>query len=128
MENQSTPTPYGPLWVGLHVEPEAARVLDAEIIWLGAAGRGFDFARAERICAGRKVYKVIFNYEKTTVEIDFADAESFADFVNGCRDELALNPPFWDSAAEERLTVDAVRFLYAEGERLNFERLNQRRA
>lgn len=116
-KGDATPTHYGPVWVGLHVEPEATRVLDAEIIWIGTAGPGFDFDRAERICQGRKVYQVVFNFEKTTIEVDFADAESFADFVNGCRDELAFDRPVFDSPAEERLTEDAIRFLYAESER-----------
>lgn len=105
-------------WVGLYVEPEAERVLDAELLWIGVAGRGFDFDRAERICAGRKVYRVVFQYDGTTIETDYADAESFADFVAGCRDELALNPPTFDGEAEEKVIRDTIRLLYAESERL----------
>jgi hypothetical protein len=105
-------------WVGLHVEPEAGRVLDAELIWIGVAGRGFDFDRAERLCAARKVYRVVFQYDGTTIETDYADAETFADFVAGCRDELALNPPTFDGEAEEKVIRDTIRLLYAESERL----------
>lgn len=107
-------------WVGLHVEPCADRVLDGEVIWLGVAGRGFDFARAERICAVRKVYQVVFQYDGTTVNTDYADAPTFVDFVNGCRDELALNAPVFDGPAEEKVIRDTIRLLYAESERQAF--------
>ena len=107
-------------WVGLHVEPCADRVLDGEVIWLGVAGRGFDFARAERICAARKVYQVVFQYETTNIQTDYENAESFADFVACCRDELALNSPAFDSEADEKIARDTIRLLYAENERQAF--------
>lgn len=109
-------------WVGLHVEPCAHALHDSELIWIGVAGRGFDFERAERLCAARKVYQVVFQYDKTTVQTDYADAESFADFVNGCRDELALNPPVFDGEAEEKVIRDTIRLLYAESERQAFSK------
>lgn len=108
------PTSCGPLWVGLTVLPLAGQqdVFDVELIWLR------DFEHAERLCAERVVQQVVFEWNGTRVQTDYADAESFADFVNGCRDELALNPPVFDGPAEERLIRDAVCFLYADSERL----------
>jgi hypothetical protein len=106
-------------WVGLQVEPCANRVLDSELIWLGVAGRGFDFDRAERIWKARKVYRVVFQYGKTTIDLDHAEEETFADFVFCCRDELALNPPAFDSEADEKIIRDTIRLLYAERERLD---------
>ena len=109
-------------WVGLHVEPCAHALHDSELIWLGVAGRGFDFERAERLCTVRKVYQVVFQYDGTTIETDYNDAESFADFVACCRDELALNPPVFDGEAEEKVIRDTIRLLYAESERLAFNK------
>ena len=109
-------------WVGLHVEPCAHALHDSELIWLGVAGRGFDFERAERLCAVRKVYQVVFQYDGTTVNADYADAESFGDWLAGCRDELVFNPPTFDSQAEEKLTRDAITQLYAETERQAFNK------
>jgi hypothetical protein len=129
MSTEPTPTPpplAGLPWVGLHVEPCAHALHDSEIIWLGVAGRGFDFERAERLCTVRKVYQVLFEYDGPRVQTDFNESESFSDFVQCCRDELIHNPPFFDSEAEEKLIRDTVRLLYAESERLDFERLNPR--
>ena len=127
MENPNTPTPSGLPWVGVHVEPCPHALHDSEIIWLGVAGRGFDFERAERICSVRKVYQVLFEYDGTRVQTDYADAGSFLDFIHGCRDELVFNPPVFDGPAEEKVIRDTVRLLYAESERLNFEKLSHPR-
>jgi hypothetical protein len=115
------PTSCGPLWVGLIVEPVTTvcpvtiNCVPDELIWLR------DADHAERVCKARKVTQAVFEWNGTRVQVDFADAESFADFVAGCRDELAFNRPVFDSEAEERLTEDAIRFLYAESERRDQE-------
>jgi hypothetical protein len=108
-------------WVGLHVEPEAARVLGSELIWIGVAGRCFDFARADRLCAARVVYQVVFQYDGKTVATDFAGAPSFRAWVESCRRELITNPPTFNSDADAKLTCDTVCKLFAESERLSFE-------
>jgi len=116
MSTEPTPTPphAGLPWVGLHVEPCAHALHDAEIIWLGVAGRGFDFERAGRLCTVRKVYQVLFEYDGTRVQADFNESESFADFITCCRDELAFNPPAFDSEAAEKVIRDTIRLLCAE--------------
>lgn len=110
------PTSCGPLWIGLTVLPLAGQqdVFDVELIWLR------DAEHAERLCAERVVQQVVFEWNGTRVLTDYADAESFADFVNGCRDELALNPPVFDGEAEEKVIRDTIRLLYAESERQAF--------
>jgi hypothetical protein len=120
--HNNQPKGDGHPWVGLHVEPCAHALHDSELIWLGVAGRGFDFERAERLCTVRKVYQVVFEYDGTRVQADFNESESFADFVAGCRDELALNPPTFDSEAEEKVIRDTIRLLYAESERVAFDK------
>ena len=100
-----TSTDAAPVWIGLCVAPEAARVLDGGIIWLR------DMAQAERICAGREVVSVIFERAGVKVTIDYG-SESFAQFIDACRWELAFNPPDFDSPAEEALTREAVKGLY----------------
>lgn len=95
-----------PVWIGLHVAPEAERVLDGAVIWLR------DMPQAERICAGREVVAVLFERAGVRVSIDYG-SESFADFVEACRWELAFNPPDFDDPAEEVLTRETVRALHA---------------
>jgi hypothetical protein len=101
------PTTGGPLWLGVHVEPEAERVLDSELIWLR------DAEHAERVCAGRKVCHVILERAGTRATIDFCGAESFAEFVELCHDEITHVQPDFDDPGEEALCKDAVRLLYA---------------
>jgi hypothetical protein len=102
------PTSAGPLWIGLRAPADRPQdVNDDVLFWLR------DAEHAERICAERVIHQVIFERDGTRVATDYADAESFADFVAGCRDELAFNPPTFDGPAEESLIKDAVRLLYA---------------
>lgn len=102
----------GPLWVGVHVEPCAERVLDSELIWFGAVGANLDLDRAERICAGRKVYQVVFERNNVRVQVDFTEGDTFADWIACRRDELAIDDPAFDSEAECAIAHDAIRELY----------------
>jgi len=111
-----------PIWVGLYVEPaegrpKRLRLYDSELVWLGVAGPGFDFARAEGVCAARRVYQVIFQRGDVSLNTEYDPAGSFAEFVEICRDELARDNPTFDSEAEEALARDAIRALRAELER-----------
>lgn len=114
----ATRNPYKlPLWVGLHVEPLPAACHDAELIWLGVAGPGLDLERAERICAARKVCQVVFQRDGVEVQTDFTDGGTFAEWIACRRDELAIDEPAFDSDAEREVALDAVRLIYAEGQR-----------
>lgn len=99
-----------PLWVALDVEPVRDDI-GAEWIWLGVAGPGFDFERAEALCAVRKVKQVWFERAGVRVEVDFDGAAGFADFVLACEDELMRDAPAFDTEAEAALVADAIRAL-----------------
>lgn len=111
------PTTGGPLWVGVEIVNRTDRddTLCAahggrRLVWLR------DLAHAEDVCADPyptcEPLCVIFERSGARVSIDYG-SESFADFVDACRWELAFNPPDWDDPRQEELTRDAVRLLYA---------------
>jgi hypothetical protein len=102
------PTSGGPLWVGLRVPADRPQdVQDDVLIWLR------DAEHAERICAERVVDCVILERAGTRATIDYCGAESFAEFVELCQDELTHVQPDFDDPGEEALCKDAVRLLYA---------------
>ena len=108
-----------PLWIGLHVEPCAARVLDSELLWLGVADQGFDIERAERLCQARKVYQVLFQRGDVQVQVDFEDGDTFKDWIACRRDELARDCPAFDTEDESRLAHEAVAALHKRFEEGN---------
>lgn len=119
-EAYESPVSLGPIWVGLVVEPVTTvcpvtlKCIRDELIWVR------DLNHATRVCKHRQVRQVVVEWQGRRVAIDYADAESFADFINGCRDELALNPPTFDDATDERLVRDAIALAYSHLERANW--------
>jgi len=102
----------GPVWIGLRVRPEitvcpvSIKCIEDETIWAR------DLAHAERVCKARDVLSIVLERAGVRVLIDYG-SETFADFIDACRWELAFNPPDFDSQGEETLTRDAIKALYS---------------
>ena len=103
-------TTEGLLWVGVEALPLGGQkdVLDFELIWPR------DVEHAEALCSVRVIQSVVFERAGKRVRIDYG-SESFSDFMEVCRWELAFND--WDDEEEEALTREALRLLYAATEK-----------
>jgi hypothetical protein len=112
------PTTGGPLWLGVEVVNRTDRddTLCAahggrRLIWLR------DLAHAESVCFDPyptcEPLCLILERAGTRATIDFCGAESFAEFVELCHDEITHVQPDFDDPGEEALCKDAVRLLHA---------------